>query len=95
MQHIADELLYRSSATATFAQIDNQLMATARVISATFLENSLEDLIGNRKLFFNAPKEWILQPELLPPYPEQVVIEVLENITGEPEIIDALKKYAL
>jgi len=92
MQHIADELLYRSSTTATFAQIDNQLMATARVISATFLENSLEDLIGNRKLFFNAPKEWILQPELLPPYPEQVVIEVLENVTGEPEIINALKK---
>jgi len=92
MRHVADELLYRSSTTATFAQVDNHLMATARVISATFLENSLEDLIGNRKLFFNAPKEWILQPELLPPNPEQVVIEVLENVTGEPEIIDALKK---
>ncbi|WP_298146806.1 EAL and HDOD domain-containing protein [uncultured Acinetobacter sp.] len=92
MNHIADELLYRSSATATFAQVDDQLMATARVINATFLETGLKNLIGNRKLFFNAPKEWILKPELLPPYPEQVVVEVLESVTGEPEIVAALKK---
>lgn len=92
MNHIADELLYRSSATATFAQIDDQLMATARVINATFLETGLESLIGNRKLFFNAPKEWILKPELLPPHPEQVVVEVLESVTGEPDIVNALKR---
>lgn len=92
MRHIADELLYRSSATATFAQVDDNLMATARVINATFLESGLENLIGNRKLFFNAPKEWILKPELLPPHPEQVVVEVLESVTGEPEIVEALKK---
>lgn len=92
MRHIADELLYRSSATATFAQVDDQLMATARVINATFLETGLEYLIGNRKLFFNAPREWILKPELLPPHPEQVVVEVLESVTGEPEIVAALKK---
>ena len=92
MRHVADELLYRSSATATFAQVDDQLMATARVINATFLETGLENLIGNRKLFFNAPKEWILKPELLPPHPEQVVVEVLESVTGEPEIVAALKE---
>lgn len=92
MRHVADELLYRSSATATFAQVDDELMATARVINATFLETGLENLIGNRQLFFNAPREWILKPELLPPHPEQVVVEVLENVTGEPEIVAALKK---
>src|SRR5690554_1619294 len=92
MKHVADELLYRSSATATFAQVDDQLMATARVNNATFLESGLENLIGNRKLFFNAPKEWILKPELLPPHPDQVVVEVLESVTGEPEIVEALGK---
>lgn len=92
MTHVADELLYRSSATATFAQVDDQLMATARVINATFLETGLENLIGNRKLFFNAPTEWILKPELLPPHPEQVVVEVLESVTGEPDIVNALKR---
>lgn len=92
MRHVADELLYRSSATATFAQVEDHLMATARVVNATFLESGLENLIGKRKLFFNAPKEWILKPELLPPHPEQVVVEVLESVTGEPEIVKALKK---
>src|SRR5690554_767150 len=92
MKHVADELLYRSSATATFAQVDDQLMATARVINATFLESGLENLIGNRKLFFNAPREWILKPELLLPHPDQVVVEVLESVAGEPEIVEALRK---
>lgn len=92
MRHVADELLYRSSAAATFAQVNDQLMATARVVNAAFFETGLEKLIGNRKLFFNAPREWILKPELLPPNPEQVVVEVLESVTGEPEILKALKK---
>jgi len=92
MRHVADELLYRSSADATFATVDDQMQATARVCNAAFYETGLEKLIGNRKLFFNAPREWILKPELLPPNPEQVVVEVLESVTGEPEIIEALKK---
>ncbi|SFX11657.1 EAL and HDOD domain-containing protein [Marinospirillum alkaliphilum] len=92
MRHVADELLYRSSATATFARVEDQLMATARVVNAAFFETGLEKLIGNRKLFFNAPREWILKPELLPPNPDQVVVEVLESVTGEPEILAALKK---
>ena len=92
MRHVADELLYRSSADATFATVDDQMQATARVCNAAFYETGLEKLIGNRKLFFNAPREWILKPELLPPSPDQVVVEVLESVTGEPEIIEALKK---
>ncbi|WP_310696361.1 HDOD domain-containing protein [Marinospirillum sp.] len=92
MRHVADELLYRSSAEATFATVDDQMQATARVCNAAFYETGLEKLIGNRKLFFNAPREWILKPELLPPNPEQVVVEVLESVTGEPKIIEALKK---
>lgn len=92
MRHVADELLYRSSAEATFATVDDEMQATARVCNAAFYETGLEKLIGNRKLFFNAPREWILKPELLPPNPEQVVLEVLESVTGEPEILQALKR---
>lgn len=92
MRHVADELLYRSSSSAKFAQVDDALMATARAVNATFFETGLQKLVGQRKLFFNAPREWILTPELLPPFPEQVVVEVLENVTGEPEIVAALSK---
>lgn len=80
MRHIADEVLYRPSKTLVFSKIDNHLIATTRVVNTAFLENSLKKLVGNRKLFFNAPKEWILKPELLPPYPNQIVIKVLKNL---------------
>lgn len=92
MRHVADELLYRASASATFATVDDQVQATARACNAAFYETGLEKLIGHRKLFFNAPRDWILNPELLPPNPKQVVIEVLESVTGEPEILAALKR---
>lgn len=92
MRHVADELLYRSSACARFASVEDQMEATARVCNAAFYETGLEKLIGDRKLFFNAPRDWILKPELLPPNPEQVVLEVLESVTGEPQILKALKR---
>ncbi|SBS33327.1 HDOD domain protein [Marinomonas aquimarina] len=91
MVHVADELLNRSTSTAPYAEFDDELMATARVCNAAFYETGLENLCGNGKLFFNAPREWILKPELLPPYPNKVVLEVLENVKGDPEVIMALK----
>lgn len=90
MFHVADELLYRSSVTAQFAQVDDAVQATARVCNAAFYEHGLEQLVGSRKLFFNAPRDWLLKPDLLPPHPDQVVVEVLESVRGEPEILNAL-----
>lgn len=92
LEHVADELLYRSSAKAGGAEIDNQMTATARVCNAAFYETGVEALCGNRKLFFNAPREWLLQPELLPPDVDQVVIEVLESVEGDPEVMKALQE---
>src|SRR5690554_2146048 len=90
MVHVADELLYRATASAAGAVIDDQMTATARVCNAAFYETGVEALCGSRKLFFNAPRDWLLQPELLPPNPEQVVIEVLESVEGDAEVLAAL-----
>jgi c-di-GMP-related signal transduction protein len=92
LEHVADELLYRSSAKAGVAEIDDQVTATARVCNAAFYETGVEALCGTRKLFFNAPREWLLKPELLPPDVDQVVIEVLESVEGDPEVLEALKE---
>ncbi|MFT7366153.1 MAG: EAL and modified HD-GYP domain-containing signal transduction protein, partial [Marinobacter psychrophilus] len=91
MVHVADELLYRATAGASFAVIEDGLIATARACNAAFYEIGVESLCGRRKLFFNAPREWLLNPALLPPSPEQVVIEVLECVEGDEEILAALK----
>jgi len=49
LEHVADELLYRESATATFANVadDQAVMATARVCHIAFYETGIESLVGN------------------------------------------------
>ncbi len=90
LHHVADELLYRASTTAEVAVIDDPVQATARVCNVAFYEAGVQALCGERKLFFNAPRDWLLNPDLLPPDIDQVVIEVLEDIKGDQEIIEAL-----
>ena len=91
MNHIADELLYRSSALTNAVNVSDDMLATARVTNIAFYEFGLERLVGHRKLFVNTPRDWLLNPSLLPPNPKQVVIEVLEDVEAEPQIIEALK----
>lgn len=92
MTHVADELLYRAHGKATAADVHDHQTATARVCNIAFYETGLANLVGSRKIFVNIPEEWILDPKLLPPAPEQIVIEVLETVAGTPEIISALQR---
>lgn len=92
MRHVADELLYRNHADAHAAQIDDDHIATARVCNIAFYETGISKLVGKRKVYVNTPHDWLLRPELLPPHPEQVVIEVLESVQGTPKIMTALNK---
>lgn len=92
MCHVADELLYRANDTATRAQFDDHQLATARVCNIAFYETGLKSLVGSRKLFVNIPLEWLFKPDLLPPYPEQMIIEVQESVVGTPDVIAALHK---
>lgn len=92
LKHVANELLYRNNSWATSAVIDDPLAATARACKMAFYEIGLEKLSGQRQLFFNAPRDWLLRPELLPPPSNQVVVEVLESVCAEPEVIESLQK---
>ncbi len=92
MRHIADELLYRSSANAQHADFSDGVLATARASHIAFYEIGLEKLVGRRQLFINAPRNWLLNPELLPPHSSQVVLEVLEDVVAEPKILQALSR---
>ena len=91
LRHIGDELLYRSNQYAKIAQIDNPLVATARVAHMAFYEVGIESLTGPRQLFFNVPREWILNPDLLPPVTEHIVLEILEDIEADEEVVHALR----
>ncbi|MFA7438047.1 EAL and HDOD domain-containing protein [Castellaniella sp.] len=93
LNHVADEILYRSSASATSASItpDQAAVATARVSHVAFYEIGLENLSGKRQVFLNTPRHWLLNPELLPPDPQQLVVEVLETVTIDRQVLDALQ----
>ncbi|GGE69514.1 MAG TPA: HDOD domain-containing protein [Paenalcaligenes hominis] len=91
LNHIGDELLYRSNAKDKSAKFSDAMVATARASNIAFYEIGLEQLVGKRMVFLNAPKEWLLKPELLPPRPRQIVIEVLETVIAEPEVLEALE----
>lgn len=81
------ELLFRSS-DASYADIDDFSMASARVILNTLTEFGIEEILGKHKGFFNVDTEMLMSDhlELLPR--NQVVIELLETIEVTESVID-------
>jgi EAL and modified HD-GYP domain-containing signal transduction protein len=92
LRHVADELLYRATGDASNAVIDDPITATARVCNTAFYETGVKALSGNRRMFFNAPRDWLIKPELMPEESERIVIEVLESVQGDAEVVNALRE---
>jgi EAL and modified HD-GYP domain-containing signal transduction protein len=92
LKHVGDELLYRSTGEASNAIFDDPMTATARVCTTAFYETGVKALSGNRLMFFNAPREWLIKPELMPHESEQIVLEVLESVQGDAEVVSALRE---
>ena len=92
LRHVADEMLYRHNPDSHHASIECGLTATVRSCNTALLEIGLESLVGKRQLFFNAPREWLLDPDLLPPANDQLVIEVLESVVVDELLIQRLSE---
>ncbi|NDY95883.1 EAL and HDOD domain-containing protein [Wenzhouxiangella limi] len=75
LEHIGDKLLYRESASAREANVDDALLATARACASVMFDIGLQELVGNRFLLCTIPDEWLLQPESILYPPEQTVLE--------------------
>jgi c-di-GMP-related signal transduction protein len=85
------ELLFRSGLENYF-KCDNPDMATSTVIADSFLLFGIETLTGGRNAFLNFTNDLILKKyaTILPQ--QQVVIEILENISPSPELVSACRK---
>lgn len=66
--------------------------ATSTTIQNVFLELGLEKLVGSNFAFINMPESFLLSEELIPFPPEQVVLEVLEDVKISPELIVGVKR---
>jgi c-di-GMP phosphodiesterase len=87
----AYELLFRSG-DQNAAFIDDHDLATNTVINNIFAELDINEVVGNKDVFINFPRNLILDPPPLPP--ERVVIELLEDIKVDDEIVESVKNLS-
>lgn len=90
MQLYGYELLYRGSGDSTQASFSDANHATAQVVSLGLIDIGLERLVGKHLAFINLTRDYLLgHPDV--PFPqEKVVLEILEDITPDNHIKDAL-----
>jgi len=88
---VAYELLFRAGQTAG-ANVQDDMHATAHVITRAFTELGISTVLGNHKGFINVHGELLLSDmlELLPK--DKVVIELLETIQVTPQIVERCRQ---
>lgn len=83
---VAYELLFRSSATANYAQIDEVAQAALRVMVNTFLSLGMDAVLGRADGFFNVSREVFLSDSIEALPRDRVVLEILEDVEPDEEI---------
>ncbi|MDH5437102.1 MAG: EAL domain-containing protein, partial [Gammaproteobacteria bacterium] len=89
------ELLFRNSENnaASFGELTADA-ATSTIIANSFLEFGLETLVGKQLAFINLTEKFFLEEDALPISPEQVILEILEDIPVTPELVAAVKRLS-
>ena len=89
------ELLFRSGKdnAAAFGQLSAD-GATSTTIINSFLEIGLERLVGKRYAFVNLSEQFLLEENSLPISPEQVILEVLEDVPVDFQLLQAVKRLS-
>lgn len=91
-QIVAYELLFRDSANAKDAVIEDNLKACARVLVNTMSDMGAQWLLGDKLAFINVSEELLHSEflELLPP--QRTVLEVLETVPPSEAVVQRLKE---
>ncbi len=89
------ELLFRTglvnAANAGYVSSDG---ATSTTLINTFLEIGLERLVGKRYAFINLSEQFLLEEDSLPISPQQVILEVLEDVPVNLPLLKAVKRLS-
>lgn len=89
------ELLFRTgqvnAASAGYVSSDG---ATSTTLINTFLEIGLERLVGKRYAFINLSEQFLLEEDSLPISPQQVILEVLEDVPVNMRLLKAVKRLS-
>ncbi|GLY26758.1 HDOD domain-containing protein [Kineosporia sp. NBRC 101731] len=87
------ELLFRSTAGATFADLDTD-RATTQTILAAFAEFGADELLGGKPGFINLTRSFLVGDLPLPFAPEAAVLEIVETIHIDREVVIGALKLA-
>lgn len=85
------ELLYRSG-PADRASFADGVTATASVLAGAFADVDSPDLLAGLPAYVNLPRELIVSRAALGFPPGRVAIEVLEDVTPDQDVIEALQE---
>lgn len=84
---VAYELLFRSGPEQDSTRGDE---ATSQVLLYAFGHYRIEDITGELPAYINFTRHWVVFPPPLPP--QQVVVEVLEDVPPDKGVLDGLKQ---
>ena len=89
----AYELLFRDSMSNAFPDIDGDV-ATSKLLARSFFNIGIEQLTGGKKAFINFTEELLIKqvPTMFPP--EDVVVEILEDVSPGKEVEQACRQIA-
>ena len=95
MQIFGYELLFRSAASTDSAAFSDGNSATSQVISNSFIDIGLDEMVGAHRAFINFDKGLLLTPGYCEAMPrDRVVLEVLETLEMEEEVILRLRELS-
>jgi len=87
----AYELLFRQGENAGTAAVNDGDIATSRVMLNSVVEIGLEELVGKHRAFINLTRNFLEYPHMVVVPPQQVVLEILEDIEPDEVCISAVK----
>lgn len=98
---IGYELLYRALQTDSTARVSDGATATSHVFANTMFEMGLQNIVGSKLAFINFTREFFVEETLSQLLinikgeqinPEQMVVEVLEDIALDTSLLRALQE---
>lgn len=89
----AYELLHRKRDLGA-AEVTDDTAASSSVIVEAFLDFDVEQLVGAHQVFINVGRDLLGSPLLHMLPPRQVVIEILESVSGDEETIGAVNELS-
>ena len=87
----AYELLFRNSTVNSAPEDIEAVSATAQVLTHA-VEIGLERLSRGHLTFINLPREFLVDPTLLPIDPVRVMLEILEDVAPDEEVVAGVRE---